>query len=75
MNIENVIYKFWTRNYDYIVSVIYTIAFIVTYGHAYNAHFLLASKSGALDPMGSAMITSLVSSLFWPLYISVQLWK
>jgi hypothetical protein len=45
----------------------YATAFVVTYGHAYNT-------------MGSAwvgenVVGAFVSTIFWPLYWSVQLWK
>jgi hypothetical protein len=45
----------------------YTIAFIVTYGHAYQQ----VDSTFA----GENAVGAFVSSLFWPLYWSVQVWK
>ena len=45
----------------------YIIAFIVTYGHAYH-------KVGSTFA-GENAVGAFVSSIFWPLYWSVQVWK
>ena len=46
---------------------IYIAAFVVTYGHAYNA------MSSAW--IGENAIGAFISSILWPLYWSVQLWR
>ena len=43
------------------------IVFIVTYGHAYQ-------QVGSTYA-GENIVGALVTSLFWPLYWSVQVWK
>jgi hypothetical protein len=45
----------------------YFTAFIVTYGHAYQ-------QVGSTFA-GENVVGAFVSSLFWPLYWSVQVWK
>ena len=45
----------------------YITAFIITYGHAYQQ---LSSTFA-----GENVIVAFVSSIFWPLYWSVQVWK
>ena len=45
----------------------YIIASIVTYGHAYH-------QVGSTF-IGENAVGAVVSSLFWPLYWSVQVWK
>lgn len=45
----------------------YATAFVVTYGHAYNA------MSSAW--VGENAIGAFISAILWPLYWSVQLWK
>jgi hypothetical protein len=46
---------------------IYIAAFVVTYGHAYNA---MSSVW-----IGENAIGAFISSILWPLYWSVQIWK
>jgi hypothetical protein len=46
---------------------IYITAFVVTYGHAYH-------QVGSTFA-GENAVAAFVSSIFWPLYWSVQLWK
>lgn len=46
---------------------VYVTAFIATYGHAYNAM--------GFAWIGENAVAAFVSSIFWPLYWSVQLWK
>jgi len=53
-----------------IISLIipaYVAAFTFTYGHAYH-------KVGSTFA-GENAVGAVVSSLFWPLYWSVQVWK
>ena len=52
-----------------IISLIavYVTAFTVTYGHAYQ-------RVGSTF-VGENAVGAFVSSLFWPLYWSVQVWK
>ena len=52
-----------------IISLIavYGTAFTVTYGHAYQ-------RVGSTFT-GENAVGAFVSSLFWPLYWSVQMWK
>jgi hypothetical protein len=52
-----------------IISLIvgYVTAFTVTYGHAYH-------RVGS-TLAGENAVGAFVSSLFWPLYWSVQMWK
>jgi hypothetical protein len=45
----------------------YVTAFIVTYGHAYQ-------HVGSVY-VGENAIGAFISSLFWPLYWSIQAWK
>jgi hypothetical protein len=45
----------------------YITAFTVTYGHAYNAM--------GFAWIGENAVGAFVSSIFWPLYWSVQMWK
>jgi hypothetical protein len=44
----------------------YVSAFIITYGHAYNQIGLSAGENA---------VGAFISSVFWPLYWSVQMWK
>ena len=46
---------------------VYVTAFIATYGHAYH-------QVGSAYA-GENVIGAFVSSMFWPLYWSVQVWK
>jgi hypothetical protein len=46
---------------------IYIAAFVVTYGHAYNA---MSSVW-----IGENAIGAFISAVLWPLYWSVQIWK
>jgi hypothetical protein len=52
-----------------IISLIavYVIAFIGTYGHAYQ-------QVGSTF-VGENAVGAFISSIFWPLYWSVQVWK
>jgi hypothetical protein len=45
----------------------YITAFIISYGHAYNA------INSAW--VGENAIGAFISAVFWPLYWSVQMWK
>jgi hypothetical protein len=45
----------------------YVTAFIVTYGHAYHQ---VGSTFAGENAVGAFL-----SSIFWPLYWSVQMWK
>lgn len=45
----------------------YVSAFIITYGHAYQ-------QVGSAYA-GENVVGAFISSIFWPLYWSVQLWK
>jgi hypothetical protein len=45
----------------------YVSAFIITYGHAYN-------QIGSTFA-GENVVGAFISSIFWPLYWSVQMWK
>lgn len=45
----------------------YMVVGIATFGHAWNS---TAAVDVALAPL-----VSVVSGMFWPLYLSVQLWK
>jgi hypothetical protein len=47
--------------------VTYVFAFIITYGHAYHQ----VGSSFA----GENVVGAFISSLFWPLYWSVQIWS
>jgi hypothetical protein len=49
------------------LAVGYITAFIMTYGHAYHT---VGSTFAGENAVGA-----FVSSLFWPLYWSVQIWK
>jgi hypothetical protein len=45
----------------------YITAFIVTYGHAYQ-------QVGSAY-VGENAVGAFISSIFWPLYWSIQVWK
>jgi hypothetical protein len=45
----------------------YITAFIVTYGHAY--------KQVSSPYVGENAVGAFISSIFWPLYWSIQVWK
>jgi hypothetical protein len=49
------------------LAAAYATAFIITYGHAYSMMESLW--------VGENVVGAFLSSLFWPLYWSVQLWK
>jgi hypothetical protein len=49
------------------LAAAYIMAFIITYGHAYS---MMESPW-----VGENVVGAFLSSLFWPLYWSVQLWK
>lgn len=56
--------KIFKRIETYLIG--YTVAGIVTFGHAYNA---IESYPG------EKAIGAWLSAMFWPLYVSVQAWK
>lgn len=50
-----------------VAILIYVLAFIVTYGHAYHQ---VGSTFAGENAVGA-----FISSIFWPLYWSVQMWS
>ena len=63
----------YERNY-FIALAIYVLAFIGTYGHAFK-HGQCEAYLSVSECAESKAVDSFMVAMFWPLYVSKELWK